>query len=166
MSNYTFPTSEALSALASEKMTVLTLNDPIFEIFPIETEDKSHVVWEQGDNVTGLQQARGMGGEPTRVKRIGMKKYTMEPGIYGEFISLDEIDLTDTRMIGTNDSADITSLVMKAQDQLQGRFVDRIRFIAWQAVTGTLSVLGTDGAVMHSDTFPVQTASASVSWAT
>ena len=164
--NYTFPTSEALSALASEKMTVLTLDDPIFEIFPIETEDKVHVTWEQGDNVTGLQQARGLGGAPTRVQRIGAKKYTMEPGVYGEFISLDEIDLADTRMIGTNDAADISQLVMKAQDQLQGRFVDRVRYIAWQAVQGTLSVLGPDGGVLHSDTFPIQTASASVSWAT
>ena len=163
---YVYPSTESLKAIASEKMPALTLNDPLFGFFPIEEEDTAHVTWEQGDNVTGLQQARGMGGKPSRVKRVGQKKYTMEPGIYGEFIPLDEIDLTDARMIGETGNADLTKQVLRISDQLQARFVDRVRYIGWTACQGTLSVLGQDGSIMHSDTYPVQTASASVSWAT
>lgn len=164
--NYTFPTTEKLRAIAAEKLAVLTLADPIFRFFPIENIDSSKVVWEQGDNTTGLQEVRGLGGSATRVKKTGSKKYTMEPGVYGEFITLDEIELTDTRMIGGTDSVDISAMVMKAQDQLQARFVDRVRWIAWQIPQGSLSVLGTDGSILHTDTYPVQTASASVAWAT
>lgn len=163
---YVYPSTESLKAIAAEKMPALTLNDPLFSFFPIEEEDTAHVTWEQGDNVTGLQQARGMGGKPTRVKRVGRKKYTMEPGVYGEFIPLDEIDLTDARMIGDNGNMDIEKQVLRASDQLQARFVDRVRYIGWTACQGTLSVLGQDGSILHSDTYPVQTASANVAWGT
>ena len=163
---YVYPSTESLKAIASEKMPALTLNDPLFGFFPIEEEDTAHVTWEQGDNVTGLQNARGMGGKPTRVKRVGQKKYVMEPGIYGEFIPLDEIDLTDARMIGGTDNVDLTSQVLRISDQLQARFVDRVRYIGWTACQGTLSVLGQDGSILHSDSYPVQTASAAVAWGT
>lgn len=163
---YVYPSAAELGAIAQEKVAVLTLNDPIFDIFPIENSDYAHVKWEQRDNWLGLQQARGVNGEPARVKATGRKTYVMEPGYYGEFEPIDELELTDTRRIGGTENVDISSLVMERQDKLQSRFVDRVRFVAWQALQGTLSVLGPDGGVIHSDTFPVQTASAAVAWAT
>jgi hypothetical protein len=166
MANYLYPSAEEMGAIAQEKMAVLTLNDPIFGIIPIENSDYAHVAWEQRDSYTGLQQARGLNGKPSRVKAKGRKKYVMEPGVYGEFELLDETELTDARRLGGTDNIDITSLVLERQDQLQSRFVDRVRAVAWGALQGAISVLGEDGGIIHADTFPVQTASAAVAWAT
>ena len=151
-----------------EKMPVLTLDDPIFSIFPITTQDSHILFWEQEDNFTGLQQVRGLDGQPAAVKRKGAKSYEMTPGTYGEFVPLSETELTARRQYGSfNVPVDISDLVMSAQDQLLNRRVDRLRKMLWDlALTGTFSVFGPDGALMHTDTFATQTFTASVPWAT
>lgn len=165
---YTYPTAQELAVIEPEKLAVLTMNDPLFTIMPIVNADTHILSWEQRDNFTGLQAARGLNGQPTRVKSVGGKRFTMEPGVYGEFKLIDEQELTVRRQWGTEASViDITDLVTEAQDHLLNRRIDRIRHIGWTLLTkGMFSVTNELGQVIHTDSFPIQRFVVAVTWAT
>jgi hypothetical protein len=168
MATYTYPSNVVLRQIVQDKLPTLLANDPIFTYFPTRDVDASLVMWDQLDNYTGLQQLRGMNGEPPVVKQIGAKSYQVRPGVYGEFARIDELQLTERRQYGSWDTPiSVDDLVMQKQDYLLGRQIDRMRWILWTLVTtGTFSVQLPDAAVGHSDTYTMQTYSAAVPWAT
>lgn len=166
--DFVYPTSAELREVEQTLIPRLTQEDPIFDLFPIVDKDDHRLIWEQKDNYKGLQQVRGLAGQPARVKRVGAKRYDMEPGVYGEFIPLDEKELTIRRRYGTfGEPVSIADLVREAQDQLLVRRVDRARWILWTLLGyGTFSVPAPNGAIVHTDSFPIQTYTASVPWST
>lgn len=155
-------------AIAQDKLPNLMANRRIFDLFGVESVDDHIIMWEQMDNYTGLQQVRGLDGEPARVIKKGIKRYVMEPGTYGEFVNIDERELTTRRKIGQfGTGIDISDLVVSAQDQLLGRRLDRIENIGWTLLaTGTFSVPGPNGAILHTDSYTTQSFTAAVPWAT
>ena len=168
MATFVYPTAAEINLIAQDKLPVLTLQDPIFKHFPIREVNTSIVMWEQMDNYTGLQQVRGIDGKPQRVKKTGAERFTMTPGVYGEFETLDELELTERRPLGTLPGGviDVTDLVMMAQDKLLSRRIDRIRWIAWTLVTtGVFSVPLATGGIGHTDRYTLQTFAGS-SWST
>src|SRR4051812_18019185 len=146
----------------------LEADRPVFDMFPVVTEDADVIAWEQRDNYVGLMQVRGYNNEPPRVKRIGGKRYVMEPGCYGEHEPVNEKELTARRRWGTlGTPVSIDDLVMPIQEQLLGRQYDRIEWMIWALMTtGTISVPGPTGAVVHTASYPPQTYPAPVPWAT
>lgn len=162
----TYPVNSDLQAVAQTKLPNLMANRPIFNILPIRNVDADIVMWDQQDNYVGLQQIRGLNGQPQRVNRIGGKRYIMQPGVYGEFTVIDEIEITRRRGFGQfNGAIPIDDLVMGCQDQLLGRRLDRIEKIGWDLLTtGTFSVAGEGGIVYQTDTFALQTFSAGTAW--
>lgn len=165
---YGYPTPARLQAIEQEIMPTLLLSDPIFEDFPINTVDDDILRWEQKDNYLGLMQVRGLNGEPPRVGRIGAKGYIMDPGVYGEFVPIDEREITRRRVLGSYDQQmDLTAIVAESQEQLLHRRLTRIRQIIWTLLSsGTFSVANGQGVVLHTDTYTIQTFTASVTWAT
>jgi hypothetical protein len=147
-------------------MPRLTQDRPIFDIFPIRAVNETMLIWEQYDNFKGLQQVRGYNGEPPRVNPVGLNQYSMLPGVYGEHTPISEHELSVRRAPGTfGTPIDLTELVLQKQDHLLGRRLDRIEQIGWTLLsTGTFSVSSPVGGVLHTDTFPLQTFTASVSW--
>jgi len=168
MATLVYPTSAELTRIAQDKLPNLVAQRPIFGIMPIESVDSHILMWEQEDNYVGLQQIRGLNGQPPRVKKTGAKRFMMEPGVYGEFTTIDELELTERRQWGTfGQPISIDDLIMREQDRLLGRRLDREEFIGWTLLTtGTFSISGPDGQVLQTDTFALQTASAAVAWAT
>lgn len=168
MSTYIYPTNQELKAVEQDKVHALSMNDPIFKHFPMVNVDSHVLSWEQRDNYKGLQQVRGLNGQPKRVNAIGGKRYTIEPGVYGEFMAVDELELTTRRKWGSQDQAiDIEDLVVEKQDQLLARRIDLIKSVLWKlATTGTFTVLNDQGVQMYAGTFALQPASASVAWGT
>src|SRR5688572_8477721 len=168
MPTFSFPTAAELRRVAQDKLPNLIAQRPIFDIMPIETSDSHILLWEQEDNYVGLQQIRGLNGAPGRVKKTGAKRFVMQPGVYGEYTTIDEQELTERRQWGTFDApVSIDDLVMKEQDRLLGRRLDRVEKIGWDLLTaGTFSVAGPDGLTYQTDTYALQTASAAVPWAT
>ena len=166
--DFVYPTSEKLYEIAAEKLPSLEANRPIFQHFPIRNEDFPEISWEQKDRYTGLQNLRGINGAPARVLPLGVSRFRMQPGYYGEFMSLDEMELTIRRQVGSFATpVSIEDLVLDKQDRLLQRRLDRIEQIGWTLLTtGTFSVATPEGGIMHTDTFPLQTFTASVSWAT
>lgn len=163
-----YPQNAELRTIERDMLPVLEQDDPVFSIMPIEEVNSSVVMWEQEDDFVGLQQIRGMNGAPPVVKSVGGKRFVYEPGIYGEHMNVDEMEMTLRR--GWGDFAtpvDISDLVRRRQDQLMTREVSRLKQIAWTLLsTGTFSILNQDGVVLHTDTFALQTLSAAMAWAT
>jgi hypothetical protein len=168
VASYTYPSSADLRQIDQEVLPRLQEGRVVFDFFPIDEIDASLLEWDQQDNFQGLQQVRGLNGEPPKVKRIGMKRYQMEPGVYGEFDQIDEEELTKRRKPGTfGDPVSVEDLVMRSESYLQQRELDRIELIIWTLLsTGTFAVANVGGAITHTDTFPVQTFTAPVPWAT
>lgn len=141
-------------------------DDPVFQIMPIENADASTLKWDQLDNFLGLQQARGMNGNPSRVVKTGSKQYEMRPGYYGEYELIDEEELTERRKLGTfGTPVSIDDLVGVAQRKLLQRRLDRIRYICWTLLTsGTFTVAAPHGGYIHADTFALNSSTASPLW--
>lgn len=168
LNTFLYPTQQRLMEVEQDLLPVLTADDPLFRIMPISNVDSHVLSWEQQDNYTGLQQVRGLGGAPSRVARVGGKRYTMTPGVYGEFIPIDEQELTLRRPWGSfSGSVDIADLVRRAQDQLLQRRLDRIRYIGWTLLTkGQFAVANDQTGVVHTDAFDLQNSLAAVDWST
>lgn len=166
--SYIYPTAQKMELIEQDLLPVLQPDDPIFEMFPV-TEDTDDVLrWEQEDNFRGLQQIRGVNGDPPKVARVGAKGYLMEPGVYGEHESIDERELQKRRKLGTfGDQVDVSDLVLGIQNHLITREFARVRQILWTLLTsGTFSVSTKDGVVAQTDTFPIQTYTAGTAWST
>lgn len=132
------------------------------EILPTTTTDEVTLIWEQMDNFIGLQQARGLDGLPSKVNRIGSKRYEAEPGVYGEFTDIDERELTKRAELATRGMVvDISDLVAVAQHQLLQRRLDRLEYIRWTLLTtGTYLVASPDGGYITYDRFNLSTITA------
>lgn len=168
MPTYAYPSNAILEEIAQDFLPTLQMTDPLFDFMPIENEDTDLVMWEQEDNNQGLMNVRGINGQPGKVQPLGVKRYAMQPGYYGDFNSIDELEITRRRGIGTfGNVIDVEELVMKRQNQLMDRLIKRIVNIGWLTVTtGTYTVTNKDGVVIATDTFPIQTYSAGTGWAT
>jgi hypothetical protein len=164
-----YPTNRVLRTVAAIKAANLEARRMIFTILPIDTLDNHTLEWEQEDDYTGLQQVRGLNGRPPRVQHVGAKRYVAEPGVYGEHMVIDEQEITKRRNYGqlTNAAIDVNDLVAKRQDRLLARRYDRIEQLGWLLLTtGTFSVSAANGAILHTDTYVLNTYTAGVTWAT
>lgn len=168
MATFTYPDQKELKEVEQEKLPSLIEDDEIFDDFPITEVPSWRLSWEQLDNFQGLQQVRGLDGQPGRVQQVGAKSYDFEPGVYGEFGTLTEKQLSEARELGTFDKPiSLDTLIGRLQTQLLNRRIDRIRQIIWTLLTsGTFAVARDDGTILHTDVFPLKTFSAAVSWAT
>lgn len=165
----TYPSSIDLSQIAQDLMPNMVTDRVAFDILPIITRDAALIRWEQKDNFTGLQQVRGLGGAPTRVKKIGASAFQMTPGHYGEFENIDETELELRRTLGQFQTPiDLSDLVGEKQVHLLGRQYDRIELSIWTLLSaGVFSVADpTTGAILHTDQYPVQVFTAGTTWAT
>jgi hypothetical protein len=162
---YQFPTDAEVRAISPVKVARLAADRLGLKILPIREVQAALVEWTQNDNFYGLQQLRGLGGAPSNVKRIGSKKYRYEPGYFGEYMVLEEAELT--LKAGSVNSGDVnmSADVMSMHEQLLQRELDRIEYLIWQVlVSGTFLVTGPNGATF-TDTFTIDTYSAS-DWST
>src|SRR5215468_3039839 len=100
MADVVYPSNAELMEIAQDLLPRLTAQRPTFGFFPMTTQDSYLLIWEQLDNFVGLQYARGLNGEPTRIKKTGAKRYQMQPGVYGEYEYIDEEELTIRRQFG------------------------------------------------------------------
>jgi hypothetical protein len=160
----TYPTNSELMSISQELLPDLTANDLPFQLFPIRNHDAAVVEWEQRDSYTGLMQIRGINGEPPSIPNVGLKRYKMEPGVYGEFGIIFENDIVSRRAMGSyNQPIDVSDLTAEKVEFLLKRRLDRLRWIIWTLLTsGLFFVPGPNGNVLHSGQFKIQTSTASV----
>jgi hypothetical protein len=167
MAVWTYPNAVELAAIERDYMPRLQADRDILGIFPTVTTDTPYLRWTQRDNFKGLQQLRGLNGLPPRVSRLGAKEFLYRPGVYGEYIPIDEEELTERRDFGTATGAPmpLDDIVSEIQLQLLIRRLDRIEYILWTLViTGTFAVSTPSGAVLHTDQFNFQGGSTIYPW--
>lgn len=165
---YSFQDSATLTVVAPDLIQAATMDDPIFKIFPIRERNASRLRWTIKDNYRGLMALRGLGGEPTRVNRVGLRIFEALPGAYGEFETIDEIEMTN-RAAGFPADMDIPisvdDLVAEGQEQLTMRQVSRMKQISWLlAVNSTFAVPLPGGGIGHTESYVGQTVTVNPLW--
>jgi hypothetical protein len=165
--SYAYPTTKELIQIEQAKLPALTANSPIFRYFPFEGKDSHLLEWEQEDNWGGMQQIRGLNGMPPRVAAVGAKSFIAKPGVYGERMDLDEMEMTlrarNRRELST--SISIGDLVMKRQDQLLDRRLVRIEWLCWQLfLYGRFIVHDLNNVILHKAAYATQEYTAPISW--
>ncbi|HEY3283074.1 MAG TPA: hypothetical protein VGN26_12445 [Armatimonadota bacterium] len=168
--DFVYPSAAELQQVEQVVMPRLVMNDPLLApdgVMPITNDDAYLLEWEQEDNYQGLQGVRGLDGQPSAVARIGSSRYQVQSGVYGEFSTVGESEITRARQLGSwGAPIDLAKTVRKEQDRLLQRRLDRIRWIGWNLIsTGAFSVSGPSGAI-HLDSYTMQTQNALVAWAT
>jgi hypothetical protein len=101
MATFSYPSNATLTEVARVFQGQLTMDDLLFQLMPVRDVDTDIIMWEQRDDFFGLQQVRGINGEPPKVQPIGHKTYMTTPGVYGEHSDIDEKMLTQRRKVGT-----------------------------------------------------------------
>jgi len=161
MINYQYPTTRELIQINAEKIQLLTRERPTFSIFPTVESDFWTLEWEIRDNFRGFQQLRGLNGEPSYVKMVGWKSFSAQPGVYGEYMTVDERMMTlRAQEAGPNNlgPVNIDDLVTQRQDYLNNREVDLQEYIHWKALLdGQFTITGPTGAI-YTDQFTIQNA--------
>jgi hypothetical protein len=168
MSGFTYPTVTELRAINQDLQPKLAANSPVWAHFPLVDIDSDMLRWEQRDDYTGMQQVRGINGQPGVVQAVGSKAYLYQPGYYGEVSAIDEQEITRRAQIAqiSGRPMSIDDLVMDRNRFLVHRENVLMEYIIWTLLgTGTFSI-AKDGNVIHTDTYPVQTSPCAVVWST
>lgn len=170
LQTYSYPTPGEFRELEQEYLPDLMDGDPAFRHFPIRSRNTWRVRWRQKDNYFGMQQPRGLNGEPPRVVPVGENWFESVPGVYGEYMPIDEQSLTtraDTPMNAIGLPMPAADQVDEAQEQLLVRRLIRIKVTLWQLmVQGYFVVRNLQGAVVHTDSYTQQVFTSTVPWAT
>jgi len=168
MSQFTYPTTQEIKEISAELQPKLIADSPIFTHFPIIEVNSSKMSWEQRDSYRGMQQVRGLNGQPGVVSHVGAKRYSYEPGVYGEVYPIDEMEITERARLAQVSPTPISidDLVMGANRQLLHRENVLIEYILWLLVTTGTFAIAKDGYALHTDAYAIQTATAAVDWDT
>lgn len=170
LQTYAYPTAAGFRELERELLPDLMSNSPAFKHFPIRERPTSKVLFRQKDNYTGMQQIRGINGEPPRVVPLGENWFEAVSGVYGEYQPIDEKSLTertDVVMGAIGLPMPTQDMVDEAQEQLLVRRLTRIEWLVWQVmVYGFFQVRDIKGAVVHTDAYTQLQYTASTAWST
>ncbi len=168
--SYIFPEAQELARVEQVLLPALVQDCPFFPYFPFEGKRETLLRWTQRDNYQGLQSIRGYGGKPNRITLHGDKVYYAKPGVYGDFVELEEEELTRRRDAATLSGGPIgvADLVAQAQEELLVRRVNRqAQILSALLVSGTFSVTDPkDGTIIYTDSYTQQTVTASIPWST
>lgn len=168
--NFIYPTAAEIFEIAPDLMNKGRVGRVGLDLFPMANHDTFHVRWTQRDNYYGLQQMRGIDGAPPKVQRLGSNSFVYEPGVYGEHTLITERELL-TRAVPNHPEIKIpvSDLILADQALLANRQLDRMEANAWTlAGTGTLTIPlpGPAGPNIWTDTYTIQTFTASIPWST
>lgn len=164
MATYLYPQLREMRELDPTLSAPDKMNDPILDqVFPIVNSNAAFLEWSVDADDQGLQQLRGLDGSPLGVTRLGKTHYVERPGVYGEFQTIGETELTTRAGSTMGDvTIDVGDLTSKSFRQLNSREITRIRQIAWTLLTtGTFSVAGKESTLVHTGTYTQQTYNAS-----
>jgi hypothetical protein len=168
---FSYPTSAEIMEIDPFLLDAEIKEDPLLGpegLFGMEYTDADMLIWEQRDFVHGLMQFRGLNGEPAKVARLKRNQYKVEPGQYGEYLEVDEAEMTRRAQPATfNMPVKVDDLVAECQVQLVTRQTNRMRYICTQLlVNGTYIVLDKDGTIGVQDNMTQQIYTAPITWAT
>src|SRR5262245_32844157 len=101
MTTYQYPTNSELQLIDRELQAVLTMDNQLFDVMPIVDVNAVDLLCDIPNNITGLTNLRGLNGQPGNVSRLGAGRFKVLPGVYGEFLTIDEDEMTRRAQLGT-----------------------------------------------------------------
>jgi hypothetical protein len=166
---YRYQNKPTLITIANDLLTSMTTADnPIFKIFPVRNRRHTKLRWRIKDNYRGLMKLRGAGGEPTSVSAVGEKVYEAAPGVFGEFSTLNEIELMELARGIPKEldvAVDVQGEIRERQDILMTRQVNRLRQMAWQgALTGVVNISLPGGGVGYAMSYSIPSFTPTITW--
>ena len=171
--NWSYPEGSDLEEIAKITLDELQLNrnSPILAAFPSVSHEWDDIRWYQEDNATGLMNWRGLGGKPRAVQALGYQEYRATPGVYGDFMQVEEEELTRRSLLGSRGTrkVDVSDLVGRRLKQLLVRELNlREKICTDLLIGGVYSINNPDNAsaTIHTDSYTPQTFTASVPWST
>jgi hypothetical protein len=166
--SFTYQDAATLTSISPELIVAASMDDPIFKVFPIRERNTGKLRWTIKDSYRGLMALRGLGGEPTRVNKVGQRLFEALPGAYGEFETVDEVEMTNRASgfpANMDVPVDVSDLVAESQEQLTVRQVNRMKQIAWLlAVQSTFAVPLPGGGIGHTESYVGQTVIVAPLW--
>lgn len=158
-----------LKRVAANLVAGMSLSNPIFQyVFPIESTDDILLRWYIDENVGGQMALRGAGGAPVKVDPDGRDYWETEPGVFGEYMSIDEIQLL---LLGRNVPADqnitvsVKGEVARYQNKLMVRERNRMRVMGWTvARTGEIAIPLPSGGIGYRENYTIATKIAAPLW--
>lgn len=168
--NFVYPSAAAMERILPDLYARSAAERVGLQIFPIVTEDTYFVRWIQADNYYGLQQMRGLDGQPPKVTRTGEATYVYEPGVYGEHTEITERELLTRAIPGRPEiPIPIDDLVARDDNLLMQRELDRMENNVWNLIgNGVLSITlpGPNGPQVYNDSYTIQNYTSLVPWNT
>ncbi|RYG70036.1 hypothetical protein EON80_08655 [bacterium] len=171
MATLIFPTPDELHEIEQEIAPRMLEGRVGLELLPIENDDNHIVQWEQKDNFGGMQQIRGLNGDPKAVGKSLGKKFMFAPGVYGEFEPFDEMEITKRRKWGSRDQhVNMDDLTRDAQDKLLVRRYNRMEWIIWQVLLNGTFLVPTPaendvpGGAIYRASFAIQNFASGIGW--
>ena len=165
---YTMQESAVYNRIAPDLIQTQAEQDPIFQKFPIRELNAARLRWSIKDNYRGLMNLRGYDGAPTRVLRPGETLFETNPGVFGEFGQLDEMELTERAKGFPADMTvpcDVGDMVSEWQMVLTVRQAQRMAQMAWGlATTHNLTILFPQGGAGFTESYAGQTMTVAVLW--
>lgn len=162
---YVYPHNYELKEIGPIKQARMSAGRVGLELMPIREVNAGEIRWSQRDNYRGLQQLRGLDGSPLSVTRHGAKEYSYDPGIYGEFMTISETELTKRAgSTHSNEPIQIGDLVGECQDRLIQRELDRIEMLNWaMLLEGKIGVSNPTGIEFKAQ-FAIQSQAVTTAW--
>ena len=168
MGAFTYPTTREMKVINDKLQPQLTATDPIFEHFPIVDVDSFDISWFQRDDYFGMQQLRGLDGQPGVVSHRGSREYSYQPGVYGEVYPISEKELTRMAELGqvSGRPMSLDKQVMEGNTFLAHREMVLMKSILWTLVSSGTFSIAKDTTMVHTDSFAIQTVTRAVDWDT
>jgi len=165
-SSFVYASSAELKVILPNKYDVLTLNDPLFEIMPMNSVNAGKVMWDIPDDTHGLADSRRPGDPYPVVARKGYKRYEALPGYYGNKLIITEQMANEAAAPGTfAGTLDIQRLQADDQDQLLTRALQRVKQVGWTMLTtGKYTNLDANGTVTSSDSVSFSPFVTTIAW--
>jgi hypothetical protein len=169
MATFVYPNNYDLRLVQQEKAPTQEKDRELLKRFPIRYTKAARVEWEQYDSHHGLMSVRGINGKPGEIQPLGLNRFSMKPGYYGNFRAWNETQQTELREAGTpNQPLDLRAEMAREQERMQGMRFDLVEWIVSSLVrTGKVLNRAADGTLLHTDTIGIAAALApAVAWST
>lgn len=164
--SFVYPKNVELRPVAQALLDKTVMDNPILSRLPIRETPYALVQWERTKSTFGLMQGRGYNNKPQQVPGLGANRFTKTPGVYGEKLPIDELELTTRAQFATfSQPIGIKDLVMARTKQGRTRMYNRMVYHAVTLLTtGRYTCKDAKGVIIDEDTITPQTYAPSVLW--
>ena len=156
--SFVYSPNRALRAVAQKLIDKTAASNPFTRWFPLRETQYAMVQWERKDSTYGLMAGRGYNGKPPKVAGLGSDRKTKVPGVYGESLPIDELELTTRAQPATYGlPVNIDDLIIERTKQGRTRMFNRmILHIVTLLTTGRYVAKDAKGAVIEEDAITPQ----------